>query len=654
MTKTEEVTTGMARKWERHFHGKWRIMARGCVASGIVLALVLALLWTQYLYVHVFNSWIAFNAIVDHEDMEHLHWTYLKFEHLDQPQGTRLFRVYLFHVKNPHDVVAEGSRPQLVEMGPYAYVEQIYKYDVTFSHDDSRLVTYKEWSYFEPPSEPSDCRLMYFRMGLAKYLSNRPDCRGHQCHCKDDTEKVTVVNGKFMSLLHRRTQHGLIGALGEQVFQTISSVFTARTGFQRSVKIDLAPELITSTFAYRKALQASVALDQTRRDMDKAHGPLGVSRAFIASASSDDDATDDGDDAVRSPVAFSAAAYVVAQGVALDCDDTVSLTMHDANWLLNASVTTSLLNMSVGAPLWIGAGRYLGLLERSLIAKRNDADGDDDRRAYNTLVNTTAELNGCAADDDLEGGRTVCEAKVRGLAYYLYDTDSWFGTSEVLALLLDEWRGASNATFQGCDAGAYRGGAFTEPIELPTLNGLFTYACNWQLGDYLDYYGQGAPPLNASIANMIVNEELDDSRNELSVLRDVNLVRWWQAYEYCNLTAAGEPTRCSGMSESEEMATSVIPLLFAQAEGREAEFTASDDDDGAESNSTTRRRDLATKYQGQVCAVAAWIADGWGGKDLWIEHYVADYINRRYTGEPYEFVAGESERAWRVPVWYDG
>ena len=49
MTKTEEVSKGMARKWERHFVGKYRILGRGAVLAGIVFMLGLAVLWTQLL-----------------------------------------------------------------------------------------------------------------------------------------------------------------------------------------------------------------------------------------------------------------------------------------------------------------------------------------------------------------------------------------------------------------------------------------------------------------------------------------------------------------------------------------------------------------------------------------------------------------------------
>ena len=30
------------------------------------------------------------------------------------------------------------------------YIKQNYKYDIRFSDDDSSVVTYKEWNYFQP------------------------------------------------------------------------------------------------------------------------------------------------------------------------------------------------------------------------------------------------------------------------------------------------------------------------------------------------------------------------------------------------------------------------------------------------------------------------------------------------------------------------
>ena len=36
-----------------------------------------------------------------------------------------------FHVKNPKEVVLNGSKPELIEVGPYVYEEKRHKEEVT-------------------------------------------------------------------------------------------------------------------------------------------------------------------------------------------------------------------------------------------------------------------------------------------------------------------------------------------------------------------------------------------------------------------------------------------------------------------------------------------------------------------------------------------
>ena len=111
------------------------------------------------------------------------------------------------------------------------YIKQNYKYDIRFSDDDSSVVTYKEWNYFQPVQNSAHCKIMFFRMNKAKYSAQFADCPGRSCDCQDDTELITVVNAKFLSLVAKRTHHGMLAMLGQQVFETIEESFTARGKF---------------------------------------------------------------------------------------------------------------------------------------------------------------------------------------------------------------------------------------------------------------------------------------------------------------------------------------------------------------------------------------------------------------------------------------
>lgn len=76
MTKTQELQFGMARKWERHFPGRYRICARWLVAVGVVVMLINTLVWSQFYFPLTFNSILAFELIVDLRDAVAGDWTY--------------------------------------------------------------------------------------------------------------------------------------------------------------------------------------------------------------------------------------------------------------------------------------------------------------------------------------------------------------------------------------------------------------------------------------------------------------------------------------------------------------------------------------------------------------------------------------------------
>ncbi|CAM9935093.1 unnamed protein product, partial [Choristocarpus tenellus] len=61
-----------------------------------------------------------------------------------------LHSFYVWHISNPAEIMEQGFKPKLRETGPFGYVKKTTKYDVRFSSDDSRTVTFRQWTYFEP------------------------------------------------------------------------------------------------------------------------------------------------------------------------------------------------------------------------------------------------------------------------------------------------------------------------------------------------------------------------------------------------------------------------------------------------------------------------------------------------------------------------
>ena len=62
MTKTVEISRGMARKLERHMPLKGRLVGKCFVISGLVLLSILTFLWSQYLFPTMLDAHVAFDV----------------------------------------------------------------------------------------------------------------------------------------------------------------------------------------------------------------------------------------------------------------------------------------------------------------------------------------------------------------------------------------------------------------------------------------------------------------------------------------------------------------------------------------------------------------------------------------------------------------
>lgn len=56
------------------------------------------------------------------------------------------YDLFYFHVHNPDEIV-KGAKPQVTEVGPYAFREYFYKFDIEWS-DDGDTVTYNTQKYY--------------------------------------------------------------------------------------------------------------------------------------------------------------------------------------------------------------------------------------------------------------------------------------------------------------------------------------------------------------------------------------------------------------------------------------------------------------------------------------------------------------------------
>jgi hypothetical protein len=89
------------------------------------------------------------------------------------------WRVYVWNVTNPEAVVYNGSKPELVEVGPYVYQDMQVKFNVTFQTDIDGANT--------------------MRYKIAEYFLFQPQLSGPGLD--PDRDSVWTVNMAFQSLI---------------------------------------------------------------------------------------------------------------------------------------------------------------------------------------------------------------------------------------------------------------------------------------------------------------------------------------------------------------------------------------------------------------------------------------------------------------------
>mmetsp|Transcript_17145 Transcript_17145/g.52733 ORF Transcript_17145/g.52733 Transcript_17145/m.52733 type:complete len:417 (+) Transcript_17145:442-1692(+) len=412
-------------------------------------------------------------------------------------------------------------------MGPYAYVRQAYKYDIEWSKNSNR-VTYKEWWYLESVQSSETCRLMFFQQGLGEYNEHTRD---HPTGCALDSTEVTILNPKFMALQDRWTIQGIFGELSQSVFANIRDAMVSPDAFPRSVKAELMPEALAEVWTYRLAVHASSALGTVVSLLDR-------SVAATRFANSDSDLVglleSPSMSRLRGEAPFGTVDSIKQAAAATTAmvESDATLTVAQAAYLLESENQISVLNYEHGIPLWIGAARHLDLIKSS---------GLDPEASIANQVAYDHVLSELSLFGKSMGG---IEALVLGIATYLYGPSGWITSPGADEYRTREWAG--DTTFSrggGCDCGSYDTGLYTD-IAISTSPGLFYYHCNWGLAGSLSFYTPGeefsaAPPVNRSLTKWIVDPNYEDTRNEIGIHTDENLVRWWQAYEYCNVSRSG-------------------------------------------------------------------------------------------------------------------
>ncbi len=363
--------------------------------------------------------------------------------------------------------------------------------------------------------------------------------------------QVTMLNPKFVALQHRWTVQEIFGELSQSVFANIRNSMVAADAFPRTVraiipgvddnhylhtqvKAELTPDAISDVWTYRLAVHASSALGAVV-------SALGSTDASISFALSDSSTISHFNSLALSPIAGDVAfgtadaikAEALVSGVA---ESEATLTTRQAAYLLEPANTISVLNYERGVPLWIGTARYLGLVQSSGL---EDEASPAYQLAYNQVLNDLKVL---------EKSPDATRVVALGIARHLYGPTGWMTTPGADEYRTKEWAG-DQAFLRGggCDCGSYSTGLYAD-VAVAISPGLYYYRCSWGLASSLDFHAPWeddavVSPMNSSLTKWIIDPDYEDTRNDISIHSDENLVRWWQVYEYCNVSRSGRSPR---------------------------------------------------------------------------------------------------------------
>lgn len=137
-----------------------------------------------------------------------------------RPDGAAKYLYYLYSVTNPKEVIEEGAKPDLEEVGPFGFRKYTEKYDIAF--DDDGGVTYKTWSYWVSADDedmPSDADHDDFCLDLTTKLEGA----AAPTSCLPLDTSVTIFNLQFWGTVAKYTEPVVVGMLGQQVWGQVST-----------------------------------------------------------------------------------------------------------------------------------------------------------------------------------------------------------------------------------------------------------------------------------------------------------------------------------------------------------------------------------------------------------------------------------------------
>jgi hypothetical protein len=250
----------MAQKRARHYPETKTVVAISMIIFGICSSFVLIVLWPQQFLITIFNSRLASRLTIDNQDYYTCSKDYQNFVISEPDSSYNLISFYVFTVLNPQQVVQRGFEPQIEETGPYGFVKNTYKYDITFDPSDSLTVSYKEYSYLiEVTDDPDACEAMYYRMERDYLQPNA--CANNACKCKSSLNKVTIVNPLFLKIMWQDSPFDMLSYYSMESFRNIKTMLDEP--FTEAVKATLVSTALKEVYQFRINMQGLKLVNST-------------------------------------------------------------------------------------------------------------------------------------------------------------------------------------------------------------------------------------------------------------------------------------------------------------------------------------------------------------------------------------------------------
>lgn len=252
----------MAQKRARHYGETKTVCAVFLLVLGLVLGLCLTLLWPQSFLVTIFDSRLMYQLVLSVDDYYSCSDKFKDFV-IDEPkEDYQMMSFYLFSVTNPGQVIQQGYKPDLKEMGPFGYVKNTYRYDIYFS-DDSSLVTFKEYSRLEAVTDPNACEAMFFRM--ERNSLGKGYCASNECLCQDVQSEITVINPLFLKRVWQDKPFRLLAQYAGDVFAEVKVLLDEP--FTEAVKGHLVSRALKEVYQFRSQFQLVKVLNKAYENL---------------------------------------------------------------------------------------------------------------------------------------------------------------------------------------------------------------------------------------------------------------------------------------------------------------------------------------------------------------------------------------------------